>query len=53
MSFSENLKNIRAERKLLQEQLAELLGVSKQAVLGVTTKLFWVGMKQLIMQKTN
>lgn len=32
MSFSENLKNIRAEKNLSQEQLAELLGVSRQAV---------------------
>ena len=32
MSFSENLRNIRTERKLSQEQLAELMGVSRQAV---------------------
>jgi transcriptional regulator with XRE-family HTH domain len=32
MSFSSNLKGIRAEKNLSQEQLAELLGVSRQAV---------------------
>jgi transcriptional regulator with XRE-family HTH domain len=32
MSFSNNLKRIRAEKTLSQEQLAELLGVSRQAV---------------------
>ena len=32
MSFGNNLKIIRAEKNLSQEQLAELLGVSRQAV---------------------
>ena len=32
MSFSENLKQIRREHHLSQEELAELLGVSRQAV---------------------
>jgi transcriptional regulator with XRE-family HTH domain len=32
MRFSNNLKRIRAEKNLSQEQLAELLGVSRQAV---------------------
>ena len=32
MSFSENLKQIRKEHHLSQEELAELLGVSRQAV---------------------
>jgi len=32
MSFSENLKQIRKEHHLLQEELAELLDVSRQAV---------------------
>ena len=32
MSFAENLKQIRKERNLSQEELAELLGVSRQAV---------------------
>lgn len=32
MSFSENLKKLRSEKNLSQEQLAELLGVSRQAV---------------------
>ena len=32
MSFSENLKAIRTEKNLTQEQLAELLDVSRQAV---------------------
>jgi len=32
MSFSENLKMLRKERNLTQEQLAELLNVSRQAV---------------------
>ncbi|MCL1918255.1 MAG: helix-turn-helix domain-containing protein [Peptococcaceae bacterium] len=32
MGFSDNLKNIRRERNLSQEQLAELLNVSRQAV---------------------
>ena len=32
MSFSENLKLIRKERNITQEQLAELLNVSRQAV---------------------
>ena len=32
MNFSENLRNIRTTRKLSQEQLAELIGVSRQAV---------------------
>ena len=32
MSFAENLKQIRKERQLSQEELAEMLGVSRQAV---------------------
>ncbi|MCL1918912.1 MAG: helix-turn-helix domain-containing protein [Peptococcaceae bacterium] len=32
MGFSENLKNIRREKNLSQEQLAELLNVSRQAI---------------------
>ena len=32
MSFSENLKRIRAEKNLSQEQLAEMIGVSRQAI---------------------
>ncbi|MCL2018562.1 MAG: helix-turn-helix domain-containing protein [Oscillospiraceae bacterium] len=32
MSFSENLKKIRMEKNLSQEQLAEMTGVSRQAV---------------------
>ena len=32
MSFSENLKAVRQDKKLSQEDLAELLGVSRQAV---------------------
>ena len=32
MSFSENLKQIRREHDLSQEELAELLNVSRQAV---------------------
>ena len=32
MSFSDNLKAIRKEKNLSQEELAELLGVSRQAV---------------------
>lgn len=32
MSFAENLKQIRKERNLSQEDLAELLDVSRQAV---------------------
>ncbi len=32
MSFAENLKNVRKERGITQEQLAELLSVSRQAV---------------------
>lgn len=32
MKLSENLKNIRKENNLSQEQLAEKLGVSRQAV---------------------
>lgn len=32
MSLSENIKKARLERKLTQEQLAEKLGVSPQAV---------------------
>ena len=32
MSFSENLKKIREQKHLSQEELAELLGVSRQAV---------------------
>lgn len=32
MGFSENLKKIRESRRLSQEELAELLGVSRQAV---------------------
>ena len=32
MSFAENLKQIRQERNLSQEDLAELLDVSRQAV---------------------
>jgi DNA-binding XRE family transcriptional regulator len=32
MSFAENMKQLRKERKLSQEDLAEILGVSRQAV---------------------
>jgi transcriptional regulator with XRE-family HTH domain len=32
MSFAENLQRIRKERHLSQEELAELLDVSRQAV---------------------
>ena len=32
MSFAQNLKQIRKDKKLSQEELAELLGVSRQAV---------------------
>lgn len=32
MSFAENLKMIRKERHVTQEQLAELLNVSRQAI---------------------
>ena len=32
MNFAENLKSIRKEQKLSQEELAEMLGVSRQAV---------------------
>ena len=32
MGFSDNLKTIRKEKNLSQEELAELLGVSRQAV---------------------
>ncbi len=32
MSFADNLKMIRKERNITQEQLAELLNVSRQAV---------------------
>ena len=32
MSFSENLQAVRKKKQLSQEELAELLGVSRQAV---------------------
>ncbi len=32
MSFSDNLKSIRQERNISQEKLAEIVGVSRQAV---------------------
>ena len=32
MSFSENLKAIRKERNISQEDLGEIMGVSRQAV---------------------
>lgn len=32
MSFGENLKNIRKQRNITQEELAEILGVSRQAI---------------------
>lgn len=32
MSFGENLKNVRKQRGITQEELAEILGVSKQAI---------------------
>ena len=32
MSFAENLKQVRKERNLSQEELAEILDVSRQAV---------------------
>ena len=32
MSFAENLKQLRKERQLSQEELAEMLDVSRQAV---------------------
>ena len=32
MSFGENLKNVRKQRGVTQEELAEMLGVSRQAI---------------------
>ena len=32
MSFGENLKNVRKQRGITQEELAEILGVSRQAI---------------------
>jgi transcriptional regulator with XRE-family HTH domain len=32
MSFADNLKSIRQERHISQEELAEIIGVSRQAV---------------------
>ncbi|MBX4265486.1 helix-turn-helix domain-containing protein [Clostridium estertheticum] len=32
MSFAENLKSLRQERHISQEELAEIVGVSRQAV---------------------
>lgn len=32
MSFGENLKNVRKQRGITQEELAETLGVSRQAI---------------------
>ena len=32
MSFGENLKNVRKQRRITQEELAEILGVSRQAI---------------------
>ena len=32
MSFGENLKNVRKQRNITQEELAEILGVSRQAI---------------------
>lgn len=32
MSFGENLKNVRKQRNITQEELAEVLGVSRQAI---------------------
>ena len=32
MSFGENLKNVRKQRNITQEELAEMLGVSRQAI---------------------
>ena len=32
MSFGENLRQVRTERRMTQEELAEKLGVSRQAV---------------------
>lgn len=32
MSFAENLKSLRKERHISQEELAEIMGVSRQAV---------------------
>lgn len=32
MSFSDNLKALRKEKNMPQEELAEMLGVSRQAV---------------------
>lgn len=32
MSFGENLKNLRKRKKLSQEKIAELIGVSRQAI---------------------
>lgn len=32
MSFGENLKNVRKQRGVTQEELAEILGVSRQAI---------------------
>ncbi|MBQ6695799.1 MAG: helix-turn-helix transcriptional regulator, partial [Lachnospiraceae bacterium] len=32
MSFGENLRNVRKKRNITQEDLAETLGVSRQAI---------------------
>ena len=39
MSFGENLKNVRKQRGVTQEELAEILGVSRQAISKIKTHL--------------
>ena len=48
MNFSDNLKKIRKENNLSQEQLAEMLGVSRQAVSKWESNLAYPEMDKMI-----
>lgn len=52
MSFGENLKILRKEKKLSQEQLAEMVGVSRQAISKWESERAYPDIDNLIMLKS-
>lgn len=53
MSFGENLKNIRKQRNMTQEELAEMLGVSRQAISKWESNHGYPEMEKLIVMSKN